>query len=53
MKKIKLTCIHILILVGVIALAIFWSNKITKETKNMIDAHNKVMKTSVRPDELD
>lgn len=41
--KIKLTCIHILILLGLVAFAIYWSRSISKANKTLLKSHFQLM----------
>ena len=42
--KMKLTCFHILILIGLVAFAIYWSRSISKSQKILLKSHYELMK---------
>ena len=42
--KMKLTCFHILILIGLVAFAIYWSRSISKSQKILLKSHYQLMK---------
>ena len=41
--KMKLTCFHILILIGLVAFAIYWSGSISKSQKILLNSHQQLM----------